>query len=672
MKRQFVCLCAALAASVVLAEAGSTFAVGHVPVKIKDTRPPMSVYTDAWATNVESVALFARACQEYRARGDLRSLAAFAEQAMARTKREGAVYGEAYGRRYGVAVALKDEPIVRRMQAEIAARPFDRAVQAELNAAADLVQTAAIAQGAAAIDCVMAPVMDGRADAAFVQRAQNRAFLLACAARQYDEMAKRFEAARGPRGGGADRHCSHRYLERLAQRLMFATAEPIAAEGLKHWPDDFEFARDLAVSRLALGRWETVADTLAPFVVSTNLPPEKAFVAKALAAVAGAKEPSDAKTALTGLRKGCADDRDYVTLMHSALQVMLPALMTDRHTEYLRAARAALETCLHEEERVVARIRYLKSAPRSAEGAELLGVFDLPWAEHRFGKYGVYANCRGNSDFTKLRDQPRPDLEAMKGEGRSGDLVAAYDETGVHFYVRFRHPDAAKFKFGESGGAYMEFSVMPGTETGYHQVFLQSGEVNELNEIEWDPVDFGHRRTRGTLLTDQAVADTAFLFHVFVPWTAVYTRLPKDGDAWLTVLLADTPDGSYALGGGIGHEFGRGGRFVFDLPDERAQAIRRAVIRRSAVDYVALRGKFENLQIWSDRDLGDPEFHAARLRDWVAELDAAAKTVGESDALTDEAFIARFEPHLRDWADFRLSLDAKRAAWLEEGLFKDE
>lgn len=466
----------------------------------------------------------------------------------------------------------------------------------------------------------------------------------------------------------------------LMRMRCFKAARPLAEKLFEVAPASSEAALRVARVLLGCGLRAEAAAPAAVIYSDEKARPDLRFAGRVIEAVAQAATPEAATATVLALEPvaGAKDGEEFALFVNEGAWQLFEPLMTDENAKWLIALRAAFMTLMRDEERVVYTVRYCASAPRTAAGADAAGLFDhgrlsSGKPENRFAPYQTYAWSQRRALLGNLACKSKPDLVGVKGEGRAAELVAVYDATGVHVYTRFRDPSAAKFKLGEAPGCGYEFTFMPGAETGWHQVFTQTGAVKDVNEVEWDSLDFGRRLTTGTVITDSTTTDDAFLFHTFIPWSMVYTRMPSDGDTWPTAMCASMPAGTFTLGGGAVHELGRGMRMKFAMSASEARVVRRALVRRAAGDFLRFRAPWENVEMWGDSVLGDPAFYAAVVKPWAAEHEEAARgLVKRADAdVSDAEYDALAARHLAAWSDPQLTLDAMRSEWLGHRYFTE-
>lgn len=500
-------------------------------------------------------------------------------------------------------------------------------------------------------------------------------FYGACNACDYAEIKK--WAAKDAAEGGPEM-LSGRASDAMMRLRCWNDAVDYGRVALKFAAQDPNAQLRLARACLAAGLFAEAQTNASALAANEKAKPKQRFVGRVLALLATTK-PEGLKDAILALEKtsGAKDGAEFAEFVLAANSQALEPLMTSERSALLIGARQAMLALLHPEERVVADVRYRPNAPRTAALADAEGLFDPkpgdPWkVENRFAPYQTYSWTQRRAVFGNLKCNPKPDLVGVRGEGRSAEIVSFYDESGVHVYMRFRDPGAAKFALGEAPACGIEFTVQPDDTKGWNQIFTKTDATDDLNHVQWDSVEYGHKPTFDVLRVDSTTTDTAYLFHVFVPWTHAYTRLPKDGDTWNTVLCASLPSGTFVLGGGAVHELGRGMKLRFAMDAKEARLVRRALVRRAAGDFLRWRAQWKNAYVWKDEVLGDPQFWDGVVAKWLEARESAAKAlVRRADADVSDAESEELsKKYLRDWIDPRLALDDLRADWLRRDLFR--
>ena len=471
----------------------------------------------------------------------------------------------------------------------------------------------------------------------------------------------------------------------LRDRRAFADAVPVYRANLN--PRSPATYYDLAFA--AAGAGDREAALAAVSVVKTNdaARADIRFRAHALEAAVVARDAADFRRRVAALRS-VADaegkdgespfdaERRFFNFIRSAGEMVYAIWPDEAHRDYVDAMLALSRTLEVPEEKVAYTARFVDAAPRSAEAALATGVFEKYPVENRFAAYAVYsdtaASCYDPDKKKEVRllkssgDKPRL---AADVPGKEGALVVLFDPAGVHFYVRLNDPDAAKARDGYARGANIEFSIMPGTECNWHWNNVSVRAPAKSYDVEWDSVMPGRKLTEDTIRVDAVSTADSHAFHVFAPWLVCYDRLPRKGDAWRFILCASWAGQFGALGGGGVHEFGRAMLLGFDMNGPAYDKVRLGTLRQAVGDYQSVRAQWENAEFWADPHVGDPVFWEQVVKPWLAELDEAAKTVTSGEDLSRAVVDALCAAHLADFADFRLSLDARRANWLRSRLY---
>ena len=346
------------------------------------------------------------------------------------------------------------------------------------------------------------------------------------------------------------------------------------------------------------------------------------------------------------------------------------AVATDQEgTAMLKAVVDLSYRQLWPEEKVAYKVRYTEQAPTSAEAALRAGVFDsLPRESRMAGDY-VYNIFSKADELKRVKGAPEPHL-AADVPGREACVVAAYDRAGLHVYMKFNDPDAWKTRDGLARGADVEYSVMPGEGRPWHWNSLNTAERPSDYGVFCDSPRKGYRHAMEYATEDFYVGERCHVIHLHFPWLVFAYDLPANGDEWFFSLTAGWAGQFGALGGGGVHEFGRAMRLDFEVAPWQREILRLGLLRQAVGEYGKVRGKFENAEFWLDPHLGDPAFYEQVVAPWLAELDGVAAQVKSGENL-DAATVNRLlDKYLFDLADFRLAIDAKRAAYIRDAFLK--
>ena len=438
---------------------------------------------------------------------------------------------------------------------------------------------------------------------------------------------------------------------------------------------------DLAANYYVLGRSQEAIATAARVATNAAARGETRFGAMIIQAMAKAKDVPGFRQTLLGYRAfsdalGTASettleaDTRYFNFLRAGAKLLYTLHADPAHVAYIKAMVDLTREMQWPEERLLYTATFVDAAPQSAEGALATGLFDKYPVETRMAKYAVYDYMGKDKELALLKAGAQPRLQADV-PGKEGGVVVLCDTLGVHFYVRLNDPDAARSREGYADGANLEFSIMPGETTSWNWNLVTVRNPRNQYDVEWDSPMPGRKLTCDYLAVDSVSTDKSHVFHIFAPWVMYYDRLPRNGDTWRFVCCAGWAGQFGALGGGSVHELGRGMQVKFDISPRAAEKIRGGVVKQAVGEYHKVRDPWENAEFWGDPHMGDEAFHAAVVRPFLAGLDANAKIV-TGGQLTQAETDRLYTDCIRDFADFRLMLDARREAYLKAELFAEQ
>ena len=439
----------------------------------------------------------------------------------------------------------------------------------------------------------------------------------------------------------------------------------------------FELARVLAMA----GRRADAAKACL-LVTATNSTANAAakIAATFLREYALATSPQDLVRRLEALRpasdaaageKATQEERDrfYLARLRELSRTMFSIAGDRKGAAMIKAVVELSYRQLWPEEKVAYTVRYTEQAPTSAEAALRAGVFDSLPRENRLARYNVYSIFKKDVEFKRVKGAPEPHL-AADAPGREACVVAAYDRAGLHVYLKLNDPNAWKTRDGLANGARFEYSIMPGEGHPWHWNMFNTASRPSDYGVFWDSPRKGYRHAMEYATEDFYVGERCHVVHIFYPWLIFAYDLPANGDGWRFALVGSWAGQFGALGGGGVHEMGRAMRLDFEVAPWQREILRLGLLRQAVGEYGKVRGKFENAEFWVDPHLGDPAFYEQVVAPWLAELDGVAAQVKSGDNL-DAATVGRLlDKYLFDLADFRLAIDAKRAAYLKESLLR--
>ena len=477
------------------------------------------------------------------------------------------------------------------------------------------------------------------------------------------------------------------YLKRLNELKAPADMVPVRRSMLN--PRNAASYYDLGVACAAAGDSKGARDAFATVLTNASANAETRFRAAALDAVLASRDAKDFAKRVAALRtitdaeaaegetRHDADIR-FFDRLRDASRIIYMTWPDPAHRDYVDAIFKFTRSMEYPEEKVEYTAKFFESPPLTAEAAVEGGLFDRLPVENRMGRYALYSDIEASwaspqfkkGEHALLKSAPKAPHLAADVPGKEAGVIALYDQTGVHFYVRLNDPEAYKSRGGYADGVGVEFSVLTGENGNWLWDWVSSLRPHKSYNVEWVSPAFGQKLRADTLRVDAVSSDKYHAFHIFVPWLAAYDRIPGKGDEWRFVLYAKWAGVSGMLGGGRVHELGRGMRLRFDMSGAALDKVRAGLLRQAAGNYRSIRSEWENAEFWSDQHVGDTEFWEEVVKPYLAELDAAAKEVVGGNL--DRAAVDRLSrEHLADFADFRLCLDAKRAAWIRARLFAE-
>ncbi len=393
-----------------------------------------------------------------------------------------------------------------------------------------------------------------------------------------------------------------------------------------------------------------------------------------------ASSPDDLVHRLEALRPACdalagaeatqgEKDRFYLARLRELSRKMFTVASDQKGTVLLKAVVDLSYRLLWPEERVNYTVRYTEQAPTSAEAALRSGIFDALPRENRLARYNAYNIFSKDAEAKRVKGDPAPHL-AADVPGREAAVVAAYDSSGLHVYLKLNDPDAWKTRDGLARGAGFEYSIMPGEGRPWHWNMFNTADRPVDQGVFWDSPRKGYKHGMEYIVEDWFVGERCHVAHVFFPWLLFAYDLPSNGDEWLFALIGGWAGQFGALGGGGVHEMGRAMRLDFEIAPWQREVLRLALLRQAVGEYGKIRGKFENAEFWIDPHLGDPAFYEQVVAPWLAELDGVAAQVKSGEKLGAATVERLLGKYLFDLADFRLAIDAKRAAYIREEFLK--
>lgn len=310
-------------------------------------------------------------------------------------------------------------------------------------------------------------------------------------------------------------------------------------------------------------------------------------------------------------------------------------------------------------------VKVMDDVPKTADSWARSEFYDR-WElmETRFVPYGDGYDMNNKTDRTRhLKDAEKPQVDPAY---RTGVHIVC-DRTGLHIFIRCDDPDIEGVVLGTRKGDGLELLLRPGEDAAYHSWYFRAAPVDTEDPwvVNWATPTKRYRLTGDFVEKDAAATADGFAAHTFIPWLAVYDKLPVDGAAWKFGLQRWGKAPSTLSG--LVHELARALQLEFDFKPQELTALKRAVATMAFNEYKTVRrDKGAFIQTWNDKVLGDPEFYESEVKDLIAELDAAGEKL--MAPAPDAEIAAIYEQVVPLWAEIEYVIADRRAAYLKERL----
>ena len=310
-------------------------------------------------------------------------------------------------------------------------------------------------------------------------------------------------------------------------------------------------------------------------------------------------------------------------------------------------------------------VTFMEDVPKTADSwarSEFYDRWDL--METRFVPYGDGYDMNDRTDQTRhLKDAEKPQVDPTY---RTGVHIVC-ERTGLHIFMRCDDPDIEEVVLGERRGDGLELLLRPGEDAAYHSWYFHAAPVSTEDPwvVNWATPTKHYRLTDDFVEKDAAATADGHVAHTFIPWLAMYDKLPVAGNVWKFGMQrwGKAP----CTLSGLVHELERALRLEFGFKPGELTDIKRTVAMLAFNEYRKTRqDKGAFIQTWNDKLLGDPEFYESEVKDLVAELDAAGEKL-MSPAL-DPEIAGIYDRYVPLWAEIEYVIADRRSAYLKERL----
>lgn len=258
---------------------------------------------------------------------------------------------------------------------------------------------------------------------------------------------------------------------------------------------------------------------------------------------------------------------------------------------------------------------------------------------------------------------------------RKTTFWSAWNERGWHIYLKAEEPlvgqllDTLVDPKSPGHSEMYELFFTPGLhEVPYYQMMIYPY-AGKASFVDWGMEHRYYRSLESYVKVESLPLKDGIGTFIFVPWEALYDRLPLEGGSWRFSLIRWMPfakAGGVTSGGQV-HETGRGGIVQFQAPSpEQKLRLERRILRSAWFAFQAEANAAAAK--WSDTKVGDPAFYEAVLKPEIGKQTATGTALGHPDEWRDEA-IAQAWQLKGDWFEFRYKIGELRTEYLLDKLF---
>jgi|GEM_PF-1132124 len=305
--------------------------------------------------------------------------------------------------------------------------------------------------------------------------------------------------------------------------------------------------------------------------------------------------------------------------------------------------------------------RFVSAAPVGVSGWADSGIVKDPVRkESRFSPYNEAAAAKLIYDVNVARNV------SSKTEAGSGNVAfyMAADARGWHLYVDYKEEEAEQVMAGLLPGGSLEIYFTPGEGRAYKQLMVEvpSG---KLSSHLWSSPSRNERLLDQSLEVQVAPVGEGFGIWLFIPWTVLYDKLPKEGESWQFGLVNFGRKGSFTWGSGQVHEMHRFGRVRFVGIDQQMDKIKRRIVMKAFGRYKESARAVR--RFWNDEVKGDRAFFENAVAPELARLDEQGKKV-KADMGPQECD-SLFANAVPDWMELDYLIAEARTRYLMDGWF---
>ncbi len=279
-----------------------------------------------------------------------------------------------------------------------------------------------------------------------------------------------------------------------------------------------------------------------------------------------------------------------------------------------------------------------------------------------------------NSDAAKgLILDATADRGVDKEEGtvrRETAFSMVYNAEGIFLYIEGEEPlirevrDSLADPASPARKESMEIFFAPGLfEVPYYQI-LTRPYTGETEFFDWGSPHRNFRSLSPHVRIESMPLQKGFGTFVFIPWEALYERLPLEGATWRFSIIRWMPFGKAGgvTWGGQVHDTGNFGLVEFQEPTaEQKLALQVRALHTAWFQFLA--DSRTAAATWKDVQTGDPSFYEERLKPEIERLTQAGEALGPTDQWGKPALDAAWEL-VPVWMEFDYEVQSRRADFL--------
>ena len=310
------------------------------------------------------------------------------------------------------------------------------------------------------------------------------------------------------------------------------------------------------------------------------------------------------------------------------------------------------------------RCRFRADVPLGAAGWALSKLIDDPaYREARFGPYD-------KAHAERLVTDVSGDRGVQKGGGadknRGTAFAMVYDARGWHIFVVSQEPDIEGIRNRGARAGALEMAFSPGSDGACYYQWIADLAGNTVSLYDWDSPHRHFRSLKGKLRCETVALGGAFGTYIFIPWEALYDKLPLAGGRWPFSVIRWKTGGGVTWGGKV-HEIGRWGLVAWDKPtDPQKRAIQLGIVQKAWGAYGKSRSALTRR--WQDPEVGDPAFYREAVEPMIRRLDEQGKALKDPEKLSAADVTRLFDRAVPHWMEFGYDVSEARSEYLRKRL----